>query len=71
MKAKSGQKTWVQCTQCGKVYSISQRVPVSELYVESECPKCGYEDMALNCGDNEDDIYLYYDPYMDERYYKY
>ena len=68
--AAGTQGTWVQCTQCGKIYFIKETTPIDKLYVTAICPKCdNYR--AINCGDKKEDIYLYYDPYLDERYYKY
>ena len=59
---------WIQCQQCGHIYHIEQSVPVDQLYVKSLCPKCDH-DKGLNCGDDEDSIYRYSDPVLDERYY--
>ena len=64
------EKTWVQCTSCGKIYSIKEAVPVEKLYVTAICPKCG-NFKALNCGDKEEDIYIYYNPHLDRRYFEY
>ena len=61
---------WVQCQQCGHLYHIREKVPIDELYVTHECPKCKHR-KGLNCGDSKDDIYFYYDPCLDERYHKY
>ena len=70
MKAAKGQGTWVQCTECGKIFFIEEAVPIDELYVTAVCSRCGnYK--AINCGNKKEDIYHYYDPYLDERYYEY
>ena len=71
MATREKQGTWVQCTHCGEVYHISMKVPIDKLYVECYCPKCRADTKAINCGDNENDISVFYDPYLDERYYKY
>lgn len=63
-------KNWVQCTQCGKVYLINEYVPIDKLYIDAACPRCD-NTRALNCGNKKEDIVLYYDPYLDERYYRY
>lgn len=61
---------WIQCTMCGEIYHIKEPVPIDQLYVTSECARCGH-DKGLNCENNRDEIYRYYDPVMDERYYQY
>lgn len=55
---------------CGEIYHTKEPVPTDQLYVASECARCGH-DKGLNCGNNRDEIYRYYDPVMDERYYQY
>lgn len=64
------QGTWLQCTHCGHIYHIGARVPIDRLYVASACPRCDAE-VGLNCGDKREDVYLYYDPALDERFYNY
>lgn len=61
-------KTWVQCTGCGKIYQIPQRVSTDRLYVMTNCSRCGVT-KALNLGDNKDDIYYFYDINLDNRCY--
>lgn len=70
MDAARNQGVWVQCTQCGKVYFIQESVPIDKLYITSVCSRCGNQ-KGLNCGDNKEDVYIYYDPTLDERFYKY
>ena len=65
-----GKGCWVQCCQCGNIYHIKEPVPAEKLYITSECERCGNE-KALNCGNNKDDIYIYYDQVLDERFYTY
>ena len=62
--------TWVQCTSCGEIYFIEETVPIDKLYVTSICPRCD-DCTAINCGNKEDDIILYCDQYLDERYFRY
>ena len=61
---------WVQCSHCGYVYWIEEEVPIDKLYITSVCARCGH-DRGLNCGDKKEDIYVYCDPYLNERYYQY
>ncbi len=70
MSAGKEKGCWVQCCQCGNIYHIQEPVPIDRLYVTSECTRCGNE-RGLNCGNNKDDIYIYYDQVLDERFYKY
>ena len=62
--------TWVQCTLCGEIYFIKETVPIDRLYVTAMCTKCD-NDRAINCGNKEEDIVLYSDPYLDERHFRY
>ena len=67
MKSGEQDHTWVQCQCCGKIYAIDKKVSVEALFIKSMC-RCGYN-IALNLGDNRDDIYLYTNPNVDGRYY--
>lgn len=61
-------RTYVQCQYCGHIYQIASKVSIEKSIIRCECPKCG--DMTgLNLGDKEEDIYYFYDPTLDERYY--
>lgn len=59
---------FVQCRSCGHIYKIEASLPIDALIVEVTCPKCEH-DYALNLGDDENDIYLYYDHTKDVRWY--
>lgn len=61
-------KTWVQCRNCGHVYDIDRQVSIEDLFVTAFCPRCNHN-KALNCGETPEEIYLYADRTMDERYY--
>jgi len=62
------EKTWVQCLNCGHIYIIERKIPMSISVVRSWCPRGGWE-KGLNCGDDELDLMELKDPYLDERYY--
>ena len=64
------QGSWIQCTHCGKIQFVENLHSIDKLYLTFECSKCGWH-KGINCGDKEEDIYLYYDPVMDEKYYNY
>jgi predicted nucleic acid-binding Zn-ribbon protein len=70
MKSKGKQSTWVQCQSCGNIYQIADKVSIEKSIIQSVCPRCG-GNIGLNCGDKEEDIYIYMNPNLDERYYIY
>lgn len=63
-------KTWVQCRNCGHVYEVDRRISIEDLFVHAFCPRCNHN-KALNCGESLDDVSLYADRTMDERYFIY
>lgn len=62
--------TWIQCTHCGEIYYINQKVPIDKMYVALVCPRCECG-TGLNCGSDEEEIYCFYNPNLDERFYQY
>ena len=64
------ERAFIQCLNCGHIYIIERKISVSVSVVKSECPRCKWS-KGLNCGNNEDDIYSFYDPGLDERYFNY
>lgn len=64
------QGVWAQCTQCGDIVFLDISVPIDTLYITTTCKRCE-NNKALNCGSNQEDIYIYYDPSLDKRYYRY
>lgn len=60
--------SYIQCLNCGHVYVAERKVSIEVSVINSECPKCEYH-RGLNCGDRKEDIYLYYDPVLDSRWY--
>ena len=70
MITDKGKGCWVQCTSCGEIYHIKERIPIDKVYIDCYCPKCEGR-RALNCGDKEEDIYIYCDHTLDERYFQY
>ena len=69
MKSKGKQSTFVQCQSCGNIYQIADKVSIEKSIIQSVCPRCG-ESIGLNCGDKED-VYIYMNINLDERYYIY
>ena len=70
-----GDKVWVQCTVCGSLNQIkSKDVSISDdcLYTEPLfCHRCRDECKHLMIGENKDDVYLFGDNMLDERFYNY
>ena len=62
--------SWIQCTECGKIYYIDREVPIDKMYITCVCPRCDHT-RGLNLGDDVTDKYLYADVNIDERYYQY
>ena len=63
---------FVQCQVCGKLYRAkSEDVSISDedLYIKIFCPKCRDDTDHLWCGENETEIYYYYNANLDSRYY--
>ena len=71
MNGGKEQGAWIQCAHCGEIYYIETPVPIDKLYVASYCPKCGEYGNGLNCGSDESEVYVYYNPLMDDRFYRY
>lgn len=67
---KKKKYTWIQCATCGKIHQLPRLVPVEELYVAAYCPECESE-IGINLGDDEDEIYNYYNINLDSRCYNY
>jgi hypothetical protein len=70
-----GDKVWVQCAICGKLYEIkSKDVSISDddLYTEPIfCSRCRDGTKHLLIGEHKEDVYLFGDITLDDRYYKY
>lgn len=64
------ESTWIQCQCCGKLYQVDRKIPISISIVRTECPRCE-EYSGLNVGYDQDEIYLYMNPNVDERFFNY
>lgn len=64
------EKTLIQCLNCGHIHIVERKFPLSISVVNSKCPKCEWS-KGLNCGNKEEDVYYFYDPGLDERYFNY
>lgn len=68
LEGRGKERTWIQCQSCGNVYQINKKVSIEKSIVESVCPICRGH-VGLNCGDKEEDIYVYMNVNLDNRYY--
>lgn len=64
------EQTYIQCQNCGHLYTVQKKIPISASIIKAKCPKCEYE-RGLNCGDKEEDIYMCYNVNLDPRWYEY
>ena len=62
---------YFQCRSCGFIHKEKIRVNIEEMFVELRCPRCRGETQHNWVGDDPEDVYLYADVNLDERYYKY
>jgi ribosomal protein L33 len=61
--------SYIQCCECGHIYWIDKEISIDKIYIKSYCSKCNKITKGLNCGEKEEDIYMYYDCVKDSRYY--
>lgn len=62
---------YYQCTKCGAVTALEGKLELdSDIYAELHCDRCCNEKAMYLC-DNINDIYIYADVCLDERYYYY
>lgn len=68
MESKEHNGSFVQCQYCGNIYYTEQEISSDDFIINVLCPNCGHR-RALNCGENREDIYLFYDHTKDPRGY--
>lgn len=68
-----GDKAWVQCSRCGHLHRVKNKdasISDDDLYTEPiYCQKCRDGTKHLLIGGHKDDVYLFGDNTLDERYY--
>jgi hypothetical protein len=68
-----GDKVWVQCQKCGKLHRVKSKdasISDDDLYTEPLwCPRCRDGTKHLNCGEDDTEIYMYYNANLDSRMY--
>ena len=70
MDCKEKESSYVQCLNCGIIYTIERKLPISVSIVRSECPNCQHH-KGLHCGYDELDVLLFKDWTLDDRYFNY
>ena len=61
-----------QCSECGSIHrSYIKKVEdlCYGIYYETYCPKCKSVEKHLWVGQDKDEIYEFYNPVLDSRYY--
>ena len=67
-----GDAVYVQCQQCGKLHRVKEvKMSEDDLYTKLHCPRCRGDSNHLFIGTYQDDVYLYGNENLDDRYYKY
>jgi hypothetical protein len=75
-----GEERWVQCQVCGETHRVTiHSLSEDNLYTMAHCPYCLYtmiycphcrdETKHIWCGENETEIYCYYNLNVDPRFY--
>lgn len=65
-----GDKVWMQCQQCGKLHQVKTKdTSDDDLYIEEYCPRCRDGTKHLWCGEQKEDVYIYYNVNVDPKYY--
>lgn len=70
-----GDKVWVQCAKCGNLHQVKSRdasISDDDLYTKPIfCSRCRDGTKHLLVGEHEEDVYIWGDITLDERFYKY
>lgn len=63
---------WAQCQVCGHLHKVKMRdISEDDLYIQEHCPKCRDDTNHLWCGENREDVYIYYNLNVDPNFYNY
>ena len=62
---------YLQCCNCGHIHQEKILCRDDDLYVLTNCDCCKEIVNHLRCGENQEDIYKYYDCTKDFRFYNY
>jgi hypothetical protein len=68
-----GDKVWAQCQCCGNLHQVKSKdalISDDDLYTNPIwCSKCRDDTKHLLCGENREDVYIYYNLNVDPNYY--
>lgn len=67
-----GDRVWVQCAVCGKLHRVNKKdasMSDDDLYIELHCSRCRDSTKHLLIGQHKEDVYIYGDSFLDERYF--
>lgn len=64
-----GEEGWIQCQRCGHLHKAKVQLSEDNLYIYEYCHRCRDETKSLWCGENREDVYMYYNANLDLRYY--
>lgn len=70
MEGKIKDRSYIQCLNCGNIYIVERKIPMSDAIVKMICPACNHN-RGLHCGYNEDDVSELKDYFLDKRFLNY
>ena len=66
-----GEKGYFQCQNCGLTHKEKIRFNEEYTYIKVPCPRCRGETKHLWVGNKPEDVYIYGNSNLDERYFIY
>ena len=63
-----------QCQVCGHLHKVKMKREYNiedDLFVKMKCPKCRDRTQHIWCGENKEDVYLYGNNNLDQRFFNY
>ena len=70
MDGRVKESSYIQCLNCGNIYTLECKIPIGVSIIKSECPICKHN-KGLHCGHDEMDVLELKDWTLDERYFNY
>lgn len=66
------EENWMQCQVCGQLHKVKMKDTSDEdVFIELYCPRCRDETSHILIGKYREDVYLYGNMNLDERYFIY
>ena len=70
-----GENVWVQCARCGEVHQVKRKdasISIDDLHTNPiYCYRCRDECKHLLIGEHKEDVYIYGNNNLDERFFIY